>query len=286
MRFFSQSRPTSKNRRVRTPGIDQLELRQLLSTTAGTFSTGELATSPPAIVSSESSLATSSSVWGDSYTPQITTHMRANYEVGMKFSSTVGGVVTGVRFYKTPLMDGFSHVGHLWSSNGTLLASAAFTSETQSGWQQVDFASPVAISADTTYLVTYSTGGGFVGITTNSFWTPTVNGPLQVPVNASVFGRAGMFPRAMGAGMNFWADVAFSPNPPVQNIARAAGAAAGAGVGSGITVLSTGATSGSSTGAKTALAAPPVAVDYSTPDAGPRVVNQAPAESGSFSKQI
>jgi hypothetical protein len=46
-------------------------------------------------------------------------------------------------------------VGRLWSSTGQLLAQATFTSESASGWQQVSFATPVAIQANTTYVVPY-----------------------------------------------------------------------------------------------------------------------------------
>ena len=55
----------------------------------------------------------------------------------MKFRSDVAGQVTGVRFYKGSGNTG-THIGNLWSSTGTLLASATFTGESASGWQQVN----------------------------------------------------------------------------------------------------------------------------------------------------
>ena len=48
----------------------------------------------------------------------------------MKFTSEVSGTVTGIRFYKATTNTG-THIGSLWSSSGTLLASATFTSETR-----------------------------------------------------------------------------------------------------------------------------------------------------------
>ena len=51
----------------------------------------------------------------------------------------VNGFITGIRFYKGAGNTG-THVGNLWSAGGQLLATATFTSETASGWQQVDFA--------------------------------------------------------------------------------------------------------------------------------------------------
>ena len=77
----------------------------------------------------------------------------------MKFRSQVNGYVTGVRFYKGTDNVG-PHVGHLWSSTGTQLAQATFTNETASGWQRVTFASPVPITANTTYVASYHTSSG------------------------------------------------------------------------------------------------------------------------------
>ena len=72
----------------------------------------------------------------------------------MKFRSDVAGYVTGVRFYKAAGNTG-THVGNLWSSTGTRLATATFTGETASGWQQVTFSPPVAIAANTVYVASY-----------------------------------------------------------------------------------------------------------------------------------
>src|SRR5262249_34403958 len=72
-------------------------------------------------------------------------------EIGLKFRSDVDGHITGLGFYKAGGNSG-THVGSLWSSSGTLLARATFTNETASGWQQVTFAAPVAVAANTTYV--------------------------------------------------------------------------------------------------------------------------------------
>ena len=48
----------------------------------------------------------------------------------------VDGFVTAIRFYKGAQNTG-THVGHLWSAAGALLAEATFTGETASGWQEV-----------------------------------------------------------------------------------------------------------------------------------------------------
>ena len=81
-----------------------------------------------------------------------------------------------------------------------MLATATFTNESAYGWQQVNFSSPVAIQANTVYVVSFSTGGGYFGITTNFFTTGGVtNGPLQALSNSvsggdGVYNYAGTFP--------------------------------------------------------------------------------------------
>jgi hypothetical protein len=72
-------------------------------------------------------------------------------ELGVKFRSDVSGTITSLRFYKNAANTG-THVGNLWSSTGTLLASATFANETASGWQQVTFSPAVPVTANTVYV--------------------------------------------------------------------------------------------------------------------------------------
>jgi len=192
--------------------------------------------------------ATADTIWSNSYVPSENAYTYGSYEVGVKFAASVAGQVTGVRFYKQTLMGGYIHVGHLWSSTGTLLATATFTNESASGWQQVNFSSPVATQANTVYVVSFSTGGGRFGFTTNFFTHGGVtNGPLQALPNSvtggdGVYNRAGAFPNVNGNGMNFWADVAFTPSSAGGEIAFASSPASQsiAVAGFGITALTTG----------------------------------------------
>ncbi|MEO7143040.1 MAG: N,N-dimethylformamidase beta subunit family domain-containing protein, partial [Bryobacteraceae bacterium] len=75
-------------------------------------------------------------------------------EVGVKFQTYFNGYINGIRFYKSAANKG-THIGNLWTTAGTLLARATFTNETGSGWQQVNFANPVAVVANTTYVASY-----------------------------------------------------------------------------------------------------------------------------------
>ena len=79
--------------------------------------------------------------------------------LGLKFTADRDGSVAGVRFYKSAANTG-THVGALWAADGTPLRSATFSSETASGWQTVLFSTPVAVTAGTTYVVSYLAPNG------------------------------------------------------------------------------------------------------------------------------
>src|SRR5262249_23493024 len=107
-------------------------------------------------------------------------------EVGVKFTADSSGFITGIRFYKASTNIG-THVAHLWTSSGQLLATATFTSESASGWQQVTFSSPVAITAGTTYIASYFAPKGHFSVDRNYFGSQLNSGQLHVPVGGGVF---------------------------------------------------------------------------------------------------
>src|SRR5262249_18058325 len=94
-------------------------------------------------------------------TPNQSIANNLTVELGVRFRSDVPGVVTGIRFYKGGVNDNGSHTGSLWTNGGQVLATGTFTNETALGWQQLNFSSPVAINANTTYVASYNTGGSF-----------------------------------------------------------------------------------------------------------------------------
>ncbi|WP_244426746.1 N,N-dimethylformamidase beta subunit family domain-containing protein, partial [Sinorhizobium sojae] len=148
-----------------------------------------------------------------SVTPPIVPDVDAKpIEVGMKFQSSVAGTVTGVRYYKSDLNIG-PHTGSLWSSTGTKLATVTFTNESGVGWQAASFSNPIAITAGTTYVVSYHTNYGHYTATGNYFTSPVTNGPLTAPTNAGVYtySSASAFPSSTFNGENYWVDVLFNP---------------------------------------------------------------------------
>ncbi|UPK40494.1 DUF4082 domain-containing protein [Bradyrhizobium sp. 186] len=139
-------------------------------------------------------------------------------EVGVKFTASVSGTITGLRFYKGSLNTG-PHVADLWSSTGTLLATATFTNETASGWQQVNFSTPVAITAGATYVASYHTNGNYSG-SQNYFTTSLTNGQLTAPAGGNgvySYGSGSVFPTSTYKASNYWVDVVFNGSSTTNN---------------------------------------------------------------------
>src|SRR5262245_34195043 len=100
--------------------------------------------------------AASNNIWSASVVPSGPDSDTSAVELGVRFRSDTSGVITGIRFYKFAGNTG-THIGNLWSNSGALLARATFTAETASGWQEMTFATPVAITANTIYVASYHT---------------------------------------------------------------------------------------------------------------------------------
>src|SRR5205823_163967 len=106
---------------------------------------------------------------------------------------------------------------HLWSSTGSLLASVTFTGESASGWQQANFASPIAVTAGTTYLISYLTPVGHYAVDQNYF-TATVDSSVLHASSSSSSGGNGVyvytttaaFPSSSYNASNYYVDVVFN----------------------------------------------------------------------------
>jgi hypothetical protein len=148
-------------------------------------------------------------------------------EVGVKFKADLDGSITGVRFYKASANTG-THIGNLWTANGTLLASGTFSGETASGWQQLTFPTPVDITAGTTYVASYYAPRGHYSASSAYYFKPSPFGgsqldspPLHVISSNSggangVYAYAGdtTFPTSTYNGENYAVDVTFIPKLP------------------------------------------------------------------------
>jgi hypothetical protein len=156
-------------------------------------------------------------IWSNSAAPVVADAGGGGaVELGVKFRSDLSGTITGLRFYKSGNNTG-THVGNLWSSNGTLLATATFSGETASGWQQVTFSTPVAITANTVYVASYHTNVSHFSSDQNAFASAGVdNLPLHALANGVsggngvyAYGGSSVFPTNSYSATNYWVDVVF-----------------------------------------------------------------------------
>jgi len=141
-------------------------------------------------------------------------------ELGVKFRSDTSGYVTGIRFYKASGNSG-THVANLWTSTGTRLATATFANESASGWQQVSFATPVAITANTVYVASYHTNTGHYSDDQSYFAGKGVDSaPLHALADGAsganglyAYGSTSKFPQTGWNSSNYWVDVVFAAAP-------------------------------------------------------------------------
>jgi hypothetical protein len=157
------------------------------------------------------------SLWTLSTTPGPLGNHKSAVELGVKFTSDISGFVTGVRFYKYAQNTG-THVGNLWTASGTLLGTVTFTDETASGWQQATFATPIAIRANTTYVVSYHTNTGYFAATSGGLTAAVDRAPLHALSNRTAggngvyrYGAASAFPNQTWKAANYWVDVVVTP---------------------------------------------------------------------------
>jgi len=162
------------------------------------------------------------SLWSSGTVPGTVTVNDPNaVEVGVKFESSVAGTITGIRFYKGPQNTG-THIGNLWDASGDLLATATFTNESETGWQQVSFAKPVQIQPNTEYIASYYTSVGYYSADNNYFTTAYSNGPLTALADGTsggngvyMRGSSSSFPSNSWEASNYWVDVVFNPSTSV-----------------------------------------------------------------------
>ena len=137
-------------------------------------------------------------------------------ELGVKITVSEPEVVHALRYYKSPGETG-THTARLWTESGTELTSAAFVSETASGWQEAQLATPWNIAP----------GNYLVSVNSNSFFVQTLSGlaggagtgSLSAGIGANgVYGdTAGLFPMQSFSSSNYFLDLAVSPDTTVPD---------------------------------------------------------------------
>jgi hypothetical protein len=107
-----------------------------------------------------------------------------DYTFGTVFSASANGQIHGIRWYFPDQLPNDHVVGLLYSwtgnSTGAELARVTFTN-TQSGWNQATFTSPISITANTKYVAAVWTVDRFVTVTSQFASGAVTNGSLTSP---------------------------------------------------------------------------------------------------------
>jgi hypothetical protein len=188
------------------------------------------------------------SAWSGSATPGNASVSDPNaVELGVKFRVDLNGFITGIRFYKGASNTG-THIGNLWTSSGQLLATATFTGESASGWQQLTFGAPVAVNANAVYVASYHTDTGNYAADNGYFANSGVD---SFPVHLLQDGASGgdgvyaygstSFPSNTYQSSNYWVDVVFAlgASPSALSVSSTNPAAGATGVSTSTTVSAT-----------------------------------------------
>jgi hypothetical protein len=141
---------------------------------------------------------------------------------GVKFWSTQSGAISGIRFYRATTSQG-GYKASLYTASGSLLGSVTMKTESSPvpGWQVANFAAPISISPNTTYVAAYYVpSGNTYQLVAEGLTQGVSTGPLIAPASSAVGGNgvyndAHAFPNTPSArNSNFLVDVLFTPVAP------------------------------------------------------------------------
>jgi len=145
--------------------------------------------------------------------------LAGSLNAGIAFFVSVACNLLAMRFYKRSDDTDTSHTVNLWDVSGrTSLASQASSGEPASGWVEVPLTTPVPLTANKAYYVTFFMPGGFYSYTDGYFTSAVTRGPITGYADGTVpggivnntgiyhFGSVPTFPDS-GYAANYWADV-------------------------------------------------------------------------------
>lgn len=133
-------------------------------------------------------------------------------EYGVRMRSRVAGRITKLRYYK-PSGETGTHVGRIWSAGGSQLASAQFSNETSSGWQEVDLPTPLVIARNTVYTVSVNAVSKYASASPLAGSDRFVScGPIASPAGGPLgvtSSTPGSYPTTQSNTTHYFRDVVF-----------------------------------------------------------------------------
>lgn len=180
---------------VTVTGAKNLGGTPMSTPAVSTFSTSGSAACPCTLLSSSATPPISDSGDGSAIT------------VGLRFSASVDGFITGLRYYRDAANVG-THTGALYTSTGTKLASLTFA-DGSPGWQTATFSSPVPVTAGTSYVASTFMPSGRYSVASGFFDAPYVNSPLTGTLGTYAYGSEN-FPGSSWRNSYYFVDVTFT----------------------------------------------------------------------------
>jgi hypothetical protein len=175
------------------------------------------------LVYQEGAVAQSIDIFGNAV-PLHPTGGGAKETLGLKFWSSQSGRISAIRFYRAAASP-TGYVARLYSAGGVVLGSATLTSDSCSVpcWEVASFASPISISANTTYIAAYYSPSGEGAADPNELMNGVMNGPLIAPASSAVGGNGvynskNAFPKSSYESSNYYVDVMFVPPSTVLTL--------------------------------------------------------------------
>lgn len=153
-------------------------------------------------------------IWGDTVKPiSAPASDTKPAELGLAFSTSKTGWVTAIRYYKFAEGQGATN-GTLWSSTGNVLARAAFSSRSGSGWKTAPLATPVRLTAGVTYVASYTAPAGRYAADRYRLGDGRRVTTRELTALQGRYSYSLGFPNQSWSATNYYADVLFTTSNP------------------------------------------------------------------------
>jgi hypothetical protein len=157
-------------------------------------------------------------IFSDTMRPRVAVDRDRNaVELGVKFIPQRTGSVTGLQYYQGSRDENVTSAT-LWSSSGTALATVNFAATTKVGWRTIALTKPVALTAGTSYVVSYYAPRGGYSVTEGDLRAAkSLNGfTLKASAGVYSYSSSRRMPVNTYKGSNYLADVVFAPGVAVS----------------------------------------------------------------------
>lgn len=133
-------------------------------------------------------------------------------ELGMKFTPSVNGKISAIRFYRG-YSNPMGYTATLWTNGGATVATVNGAEGTIPGWQEFQLATPASVTAGSTYVASYYTSNGNYSAYNRGFATAYRNNDaLVAPIAAGVYKAGSGFPTSSFDDSSYFVDVVFTPD--------------------------------------------------------------------------